>query len=382
MTDALRRYHRQMLLPFIGEDGQRKLRASRAAVIGCGALGGYAADLLARAGIGGLTLVDRDVVELSNLQRQTLYEEADVAEGTPKAEAAKRRLNRINRDVDIRAVVGACDARSAMACIEDADIIIDGLDNFETRYLLNDLAVREHLPFIHGGAVAMIGSSMIILPHPRRARADRAGMSVWGEAGATACLRCVFPEPPPAGAAPTCDTVGVLGPAVSIIASWQATQAIKLLTGNLYLLDRSLMSLDLMANELRRITPPPPGDDCPCCGRGDFQFLDETLTGRTTTLCGRDTIQVSPPTPAPGGAPSKRGHSGRDRLDLEALASRLRAHGGFEMNRFLVRGVLDDERDADGAAIGLTVFPDGRALVHGAVDETRARIIYDRYVGG
>jgi adenylyltransferase/sulfurtransferase len=225
-ADNLDRYHRQTLLPGIGDAGQRRLLATHALIVGCGALGSCLADALARAGVGTLTIVDRDLVEITNLQRQILYDESDVREGMPKAEAAARRLREINSSIDIRPVIDDFDARNAERLSGGADIIIDGLDNFETRYLLNDLAVARGLPYIYGGAVGTQGMSVPILPHPRK-RVGSGGAISWDEEDSTPCLRCIFPDPPPPGSSPTCDTAGVLGPLVSMVAAHQATQALK-----------------------------------------------------------------------------------------------------------------------------------------------------------
>jgi adenylyltransferase/sulfurtransferase len=204
-----------MLLPGIGEAGQRRLRAARVLIVGCGALGSVVADTLARAGVGGLRLVDRDVVEITNLQRQVLYDERDVEQSVPKSEAARQRLELINRQVHVEAHVDDFNHRNAERFVDGVDLIVDGLDNFEARYLLNDLAVARHLPYIYGGAVGTSGMSMPILPHPAHGRPRADAALSWTAEQSTACLRCIFPEPPPPGTSPTCDTAGVLGPAAS-----------------------------------------------------------------------------------------------------------------------------------------------------------------------
>jgi len=374
--DGLGRYHRQMLLPGIGEEGQARLAAARVLVVGCGALGSVIVDLLARAGVGGLTIVDRDLVEITNLQRQVLYDEADVEAGVPKAEAARRRVAQINRQVDVRAHVDDFCQTNAERFVQGASVILDGLDNFETRYLLNDLAVKRGLPYIYGGAVGTTGVSLAVLPHPDHRRnpdePPRAAVH-WAPGASTPCLRRVFPEAPPPGMSPTCDTAGILGPVVSQIAAHQTTQAIKLLTGNLEALDRSLLSIDVWSNDTRRFDVSAARQDgaCPACGKGRFEYLEGTRTSATTSLCGRNAVQISPP-----------GASGAtNALDLAAIADRLAPHGTFVHNEHLLRGVFRAEVGDEDAPIELTLFPNGRAIVKGTTEPDMARSIYARYVG-
>ena len=370
------RYHRQMLLPGIGPEGQARLRASHALIVGCGALGSVLADTLGRAGVGTLTIVDRDVVELTNLQRQVLFDEADVAAGMPKAEAARRALQRINREVTVNAVVAHFDHRTGPALVADADLILDGLDNFETRYLLNDLAVRDARPYVYGGAVATGGMTMTILPHRAHARtgadAARPSSVAWTDEQCTPCLRCIFPDAPPAGTGPTCDTAGVLAPIVSIVASLQAAEALKLLAGHPEAINRQLRSIDIWRNDFRGfdVAGARRDDACPCCGQGHFSALDGADAAVATALCGRRTMQLTPPA--------------TDRvLDLAAIAERLAPFGAFTATPFLLRGAFRDERtDDDDGAIELTLFPDGRALFHGITRPEHARALYARYLGG
>jgi adenylyltransferase/sulfurtransferase len=249
-------------------------------------------------------------------------------------------------------------------------VLLDGLDNFETRYLLNDLAVKHGLPFVYGGAVATGGMSMAILPHSAH-RTDPAGSSVsWTDEQATPCLRCVFPDAPPPGAAATCDTAGVLGPAVAIIAAHQAAQAIKLLTGNLDALDRSLLSIDVWQNRTRRFDVGGARDatTCPCCGEGRLEFLAGTAASATTALCGRNAVQISPADPGAC-------------VDLAGIASRLAAHGTFSHNGYLVHGRFTAETGSAGDHVELTLFPDGRAIIRGTTEPEAARSIYAKYVG-
>lgn len=371
--DHLARYHRQMLLPGFGREGQERLRAARVLIVGCGALGTVLADTLARAGVGFLRLVDRDVVELTNLQRQILFTEADVEQGLPKAEAARRALGRINRDVQVEAVVADFHHANAPALATGIDLILDGLDNFQTRYLLNDLAVRQGLPYLYGGAVGTTGMAMVFLPHappgppgPARGRID------WPESLTTPCLRCVFPEAPPPGSTPTCDTAGVLASVVAFVAHHQATQALKLLIGAFEALDRSLVSIDLWRNEFRRLDlSGARREECPCCGQRVFSALDGHGESGLTTLCGRGAVQVRPD-------PDRA----RARLDLDVLAARLAPHGSFQATPFLLRGTLDRERGEHERPVELTLFPDGRALFTHVTRPEHARTLYDRYIGG
>ncbi len=366
----LERYHRQMLLPGIGQAGQRRLRDSHALVVGCGALGTVIADALARAGIGKLTIVDRDIVELTNLQRQVLYDEADVKSGMPKAEAAKAKIARINSQVAVAAHVDDFNHRNAERYASGADIILDGLDNFETRYLINDLAVMRGLPYIYGGAVGTTGVSMAVLPHSAKRQAESRSRITWSDEQATPCLRCVFPEAPPPGTSPTCDTAGVLGPVVTMIAAHQAIQALKLLTGNIDALDRSLLSVDVWTNESRSFdisAARSAASACQCCVRGEFEFIEGESASATTSLCGRNAVQVTPS--APG------------RLDLKDVAARLTPHGDFTSNAFLLRGQFRAERNGQGEALELTLFPNGRAIIKGTSQPDVARSIYAKYIG-
>ena len=264
MSPDLARYHRQMLLPGFGEAGQRRLLGSTALLLGCGALGSVSADLLARAGVGHLVIIDRDIVELSNLQRQVLFDENDAAQSLPKAVAAQRRLGSVNAGVRVSAIVDDINHTNIERYATGVDILVDGLDNLETRYLANDLAVQNGLPYIYGAAVGSTGMAFSILPH--------SGLDTpWEQDGkielATPCLRCLFAEVPPAGTSPTCDTVGVLSPAVGIVANFQAAETLKILTGNYARVSRTLLNLDLWANEILQleVSNACESGDCPCC---------------------------------------------------------------------------------------------------------------------
>lgn len=349
----LDRYHRQMLLAGIDRDGQLRLASSHVLLVGCGALGGVIAEMLTRAGVGMLTLVDRDVVELTNLQRQVLFDEADAAAGAPKAIAARRRLKAINSEVTVRAYVDDFNASNAEQFIAGVDVILDGLDNYETRYLLNDLAVKQGVPLIHGGAVGTTGTAMTIVP------------------GVTPCLRCIFPEIPASGSGATCDTVGVLGPLVAMIACHEASEAIKLLTGNVDAVDRTLLSIDVWGNRTHRTDLSSSRDpDCPCCARRAFDFLDGSMAASAVTLCGRNAVQINPAS-----------NGGGSVVDLAALAERLAHHGEFSHNQHLLRGTFAGERGDGGDVIELTFFPTGRAIFKGTDRAEHARALYARYIG-
>jgi len=364
MTDDLSRYHRQMLLPGFGESGQRRLRDATVLVLGCGALGSIAADMLARAGIGHLVIVDRDFIELTNLQRQVLFDEQDVADALPKAVAAQRKIARINSEVKVTAIVDDINHDNIERFAAGVDLIIDGLDNFETRYLANDVAVKLGLPYLYGGAVGTVGMAFPILPH------TESGTAAWEKIAdssrATPCFRCLFPEAPPPGSSPTCDTVGVIGPAVAIIANFQVAEALKILTGNIDRVTTTMLNIDLWSNSITQLKTARAfkAGECPCCGQRQFDYLDGKTGSRSAALCGRDAVQLV--------------HRQQDqRIDFDELANRLGAQASVNSNEFMLRARIDDKN----LSIELTVFPDGRAIVKGTSDESVARSIYARYVG-
>jgi len=336
------RYSRQILFTGIGEQGQQRLAHSRVVIIGCGALGAMQAEMLARAGIGALRLVDRDFVEESNLQRQVLYDERDACEHLPKAVAAAARLGRINSEIAIESVVTDVNYANVERLISDADVVVDGTDNFETRYLLNDAAVKLGKAWVYGAAVGSYGVQMTIRPR------------------VTACLRCVFPEPPAPGTTPTCDTSGVILPIIATVASLQVAEALKLLTGRLEDLHGSLVQVDLWANTSTRVKL---GEartgDCRACGLGLYDFLSARSGQLVTTLCGRNAVQISPGT--------------ETRVDFARLAGQLQGAGKVTFNPYLLRFV------ANGYEI--TVFQDGRGIVKGTEDGSVARSLYARYIG-
>lgn len=343
INSAPYRYIRQTIFAPIGKSGQEKISNASVVLVGCGALGSAAADQLARAGVGRLRLIDRDFVEIHNLQRQSLYTEADVADRTPKAIAAAQRLATVNSGIEIEPVIDDLDPTNIARLLGGFDLIIDGTDNFETRYLLNDYAVANGVPWIYGGVIGGYGMTMTIRP------------------GITACLRCVFPEPPPAGTAPTCDTAGVIGPAVHAVASFEVAEALKYLVGAHDHLNNGLLSFDLWNLSTDRIPTGGPRSDCPCCNKHEYPYLNKPQDDRETVLCGQDSVQVRLRQPIS--------------LDLDALSRRLANTGEVKLNKFLLR--FTDE--ATGRE--LTVFPDGRAIVRGTTDGDEARRLYDVYVG-
>lgn len=348
-----------MLLPQIGADGQKKLAAAKVLVVGCGGLGSHIADTLARAGVGHLVLADRDIVELTNLQRQVLFDEADVREGLPKAEAAKRKVATINSQVAVTAIVDDVNHTNVEKLAAGCNLILDGLDNFETRYLLNDCAVKLAIPYVYGGAVGTTGLIYPVLPHTPSAT------SAWESAAvAGPCLRCVFEQAPPPGGSPTCDTVGVLGPLVAAVANLQAIEAIKILTAQWHVVSRVMLSLDVWANSLRALDvcgAHVPGQ-CPCCGQRRFEYLEGRHSSGATVLCGQDAVQVCP--------------SSRGPLDLPQIAARLGPIAHVTVSPYLLRACL---RDA--ASLHLTLFANGRAIIKGTRDPAIAKRLYAQYVG-
>jgi len=381
----LARYHRQMLLPGFGEAGQKKLLGATALVVGCGALGTVIANMLARAGVGHLIIVDRDFIEMTNLQRQVLFDENDVANAIPKAEAAKAKLASINSQVKVSAVVDDVNHTNiewlagvkpdgSIATDSPAgkrvDIIVDGVDNFETRYLANDCAVKHGIPYVYGGAVGTVGASYPILPHT--VGPDEEGKSEWEQAGkATPCLRCIFEQAPPPGLNPTCDTAGVIGPAVSIIANYEVLEAIKILTGNLQTVNPTMITLDLWANTTRHFKVARAYDvsDCQCCKHRNFEFLDGKFSAGTTTLCGRNAVQITQKLGEDSG--------GGQKLDFGEIAKRLEKHGTVKANKFMLRADIVDNGDP----YELTLFTDGRAIVKGTQKASVAKSVYGKYVG-
>jgi len=331
------RYSRQILFAGIGEAGQEALMAAHVAVVGCGALGSFHAAALARAGAGRITIIDRDYVEPSNLQRQWLFEESDAAESLPKAVAAARRISAINRCIEVFPVVADLTASNVEPLLSPAQLILDGTDNFPARYLINDFAVRRAVPWIYGAAVGSYGLTMPVIP------------------GRTPCLRCVYPDPPDAPQ-PTCETAGVLNVIVSAIASLQVAAALKILTGHAADLEPRITTMDVWSGSIRQVPAPARDPDCPTCARREFPYLEESHR-EAAALCGRNAVQV---------------HE-RGAVDLTSLEARLAPLGEVRANPFALRFIS--------APYELTIFPDGRAIVKGTSDPGVARSLYARYVG-
>ncbi len=334
------RYSRQELFAGLGREGQSRIRSTRVLVVGAGALGSALSEMMVRAGVAQLRLVDRDYLEASNLQRQSLYDESDVERGLPKAVAAEARLRCLNSDVDVQGIVADLDSDNAPELLRGADLVLDGTDNFETRFLVNDLCVREGIPWVYGACVGAYGLALAVRPHT------------------TPCLRCVLEELPAPGSGPTCDTAGVIAPIVHVIAGIQAAEALKLMAGENDALLPGVVTVDLWTGlfsvmDLRGQKP-----SCPACVDARYDYASAAGAG-SAVLCGRDAVQLRPP----------RGAT----LDLGALASRLAPLGRVQSNEHLVRFA--------GQGAELVVFKDGRAIVKGVADVAQARSVYARYVG-
>jgi adenylyltransferase/sulfurtransferase len=332
------RYSRQVLFPGIGAAGQSKLAQARVAIVGCGATGTCVSSLLARAGAGHLLIIDRDYVEPSNLQRQSLFDEADAAESLPKAVAAARKIAAFNSEVEVRAEVADLTPENVSALLSDYHLILDATDNFETRYLMNDLALKHRKPWIYAAAVGSYAVTMNIIP------------------GETACLACVFPAAPQ-GTIETCDTAGILNSAVNLAASIQATEALKFLTGAHDKLRRTLLSFDVWTNDHAEVKAAQPRPGCQACDRQDFVHL--AGQGRPQiTLCGRNSVQI---------------HERHRPVDFREMSGRLEPHGTVKHNDFVLKFWRDPYE--------LTLFPDGRAIIKGTTDTAVARSLYARFVG-
>ncbi|MBC7235643.1 MAG: ThiF family adenylyltransferase [Chloroflexi bacterium] len=332
------RYAKQILFAPIGQGGQERIRQGTALIVGLGALGTVSAGILCRAGVGRLRLVDRDFVELSNLQRQNLFDEEDADKRLPKAVAAANKLARINSEVALEPIIADVHADNVLEIIAGASVVVDGTDNLETRFLLNDACVKMGIPWVYGGALGATGSTMPILP------------------GRTPCFRCLVDHLPPPGSVPSCDTEGVLAAVTSVVGALESAFALKILVGqapDARLVTVDVWETDLQVVELQR------RQDCPACGRGEFEFLSGARTSWTTVLCGRNAVQIVPP--------------GEHQLDLQRLKERLASVGEATFNGFLLSFRADDYE--------LVLFPNGRAIIKGTTDEATARILYARYVG-
>ena len=340
------RYARQIQFAPIGKIGHAEIQRSTIAVLGCGALGTVAAEILSRAGVGNLLLIDRDIVEWSNLQRQALFNEEDAETGRSKAEAASLHLKTINSEVNTEPIVTDVTSDNIGKLLEPADLIIDAADNFLLRFLLNDWSLKERKPWVHGGCVGATGQVHLFT------------------GGGGPCFRCLVPEAPPAAAVDTCDTAGVVGSATHAIASLQAMEAIKWISGNKNLARTKLLSLDLWNNRIRELKLPDHlRDSCVACGQGQFDFLEGDHAVRsesTTTLCGRDAVQIQ---------------TNETNINFDSLADRWQMIGEVQKTRFFIRLFIENEHS-------LTVFRDGRVVVNGTDEPTLARTLVNRFIGG
>ena len=340
-SDAAGRYARQVVLPEIGSAGQERLLASSAVVVGCGALGTVIASTLVRAGVGTVRIIDRDYIELNNLQRQILFDEEDIARGLPKAIAAAEKLRRVNSEIELEPIVADVNPDNVERLIGDMDLVLDGTDNFEIRFLLNDACVKHSIPWVYGGVLATYGMTMAIIPHR------------------TPCFRCFLSEMPVPGSTPTCDTAGVLSSAVNVIASLEVVEGLKILMGREEELHDRLLYVDVWAGTMERMRLGKGESPCPACDLGQFEFLEAREGSYLTRLCGRDAVQINV--------------RGEARVSLADLAARLDSAGQVAANDFMLRFRVDGYE--------LTVFPDARAIIKGTTDEAEARTIYAKYIG-
>jgi len=333
----LDRYSRQVLLPQIGEEGQKKLGKSSVVVIGCGGLGGVIATSLVRAGIGRVKLVDRDIIEYHNLHRQLLFNEDDVKNKLPKAVAAERYLKKVNSSIEIEGVVTDVNYSNIEKLITGADLILDGLDNPETRFIINDAGMKHKIPWIYGAAIATSGMTMNIIP------------------GKTPCFRCIFPSLPVPGVIPTCDTAGVIGPTPFIIGSLQATEAVKILIGSQEI-NRDIIFIDVWEDTFQQFKVSH-RRDCPTC-QGNYEFLQAKLGIRTTILCGQNSVQVLDPKV--------------ESLSLKKLATHLKSSGEVSHGESTLSFKVDKH--------DIVIFPDGRIILTNSLDESLARELYVKYI--
>lgn len=341
----LERYSRQVRFSGIGDEGQTRIRQSRVLLCGCGALGTVLADTLTRAGVGMLRIVDRDFVDVTNLQRQVLFDEQDVIDHFPKSIVAARKLGKINSQVVLEPHVADIDWRNIREFTRDINLILDGTDNFEIRFLINDISLETGIPWVYAGCVGSHGQTMPIFPNE------------------TACLRCVIETPPDAGSMETCDTAGVLAPAIHMVTALQATTALKILSGRRDLVLPQLTIVDVWEGTLRQMNLANLRErsECPACVQGRRDWLHGGRASQSTVLCGRNSVQVSPATPA--------------NLSLEELAQKLEPSGTVTRNPFLLKLTLADP------PYEITVFRDGRAIIQGTDDVSVARGLYARFVG-
>lgn len=345
MNQPISRYQKQILYSPIGEEGQRQIRKGRALLCGCGALGSVLADQLVRAGIGFLRIVDRDFVDMTNLQRQVLFDEADVESNLPKVIAASKKLNAINSEVEIDPIVANIDSSNILKLLDSVDIILDGTDNFETRFLINDASLETGIPWINGGCLGTSGQVMTVFPNQ------------------TACLRCLMEDAPTPGSTETCDTAGILGPTVNIVASMQAIEALKILSGNAELVSSTLTMIDVWNQDQRKIKLDTlrENSNCPACVQGKRDWLNGEASASSTKLCGRNSVQITP--------------AKKESISFEGLAKKLESTGKVSFNPYLLKAELGDSNCT------INLFKDGRAIIQGTEDESMARSLYARYIG-
>jgi molybdopterin/thiamine biosynthesis adenylyltransferase len=336
------RYSRQIRFSPIGRAGQERLVNSQITIVGCGALGSVLAETLARGGVGRIHLVDRDFIELSNLQRQMLFDEDDIAANLPKAEAAARKLSRINSQIEIVPFIADANHESIEIFTEGSDLILDGTDNLLARYLINDVAIKHNIPWIYGACQGTTAMTATFL------------------AGGKPCLRCLFDTPPDPGQLETCETAGIIGPVVNIIAGFQAAEALKILTGNIEAVNRSLMTIEAWSNHIHQMSLAELTEGCLCCRDHQFDFLSGKSALSTVALCGRNAVQIRPKIKG-------------KRFDLNQIASRLEGVGQLEKSDFMLRFTIDDFQ--------LTIFPDARTIIKGTEEKDIARAVYAKYIG-
>jgi molybdopterin/thiamine biosynthesis adenylyltransferase len=338
------RYSRQQLFKPIGELGQQRLLQSRIAIVGMGALGTVLANHMVRAGVGYVRIIDRDFVEWSNLQRQMLYDEDDARNSSPKAEAAKIKLQKINSDIKIDAHVTDLNPTNAERLLSDVNLVLDGTDNFSIRFLINDVCIKHHIPWVYGGAVSSRGVTMTVIPTQ------------------TPCLRCIFGQAPAQGSSETCDTAGVIGPIIHIVASYQSTEAIKLLVNDTESLHGKMIQTDLWNHHYSAIDMSKARKtDCPCCVNRQFDYLEHALEEDTLqSLCGRNAVQITP--------------IKSTTLELNEWAERLKRIGHVEINPYLLKFHVNED-------LRMILFPDGRVMIQGTDDLVKAKSLYSRYIG-
>lgn len=337
------RYARQVLFYGIGKEGQKTLMEKTVVLIGCGALGCTSANLLVRSGIKCLKIIDRDYIEESNLQRQSLFDEEDIKQNLPKAVAAQKKLQKTNSLIRVESFVADLNPSNIETLLQDAHLVVDGTDNFETRFLINDYCVKNSTPWIYGACIGSTGLTMNILPSK------------------TPCFRCMLEHVPPFGTTGTCDTEGIIAPIASLIASIQAAEALKILTNKYDDVSKGLLKIDLWRNEIKRMFAEDIIDiaDCLACRQHHYEFLEKDVCSMTTTLCGRNAIQLLP--------------LNGSKLDLTKLATRLEKVGKISYNSFLIRLKIDKYE--------LAVFPDGRSIISGTNDVATAKGLYAKYIG-